>query len=65
MGAIRALCQPCDFYLLDEPVSHLDAANNRAIALLIEEEARKTGAGIIATSVGNNLDIAAEEVLKL
>lgn len=65
VAIVRALCQPCDFYLLDEPVSHLDAANNRAIALLIEEEARKTGAGIIATSVGNNLDIAAEEVLKL
>lgn len=65
VAIVRALCQTCDFYLLDEPVSHLDAANNRAIALLIEEEARKTGAGIIATSVGNNLDIAAEEVLKL
>lgn len=65
VAIVRVLCQPCDFYLLDEPVSHLDAANNRAIALLIEEEARKTGAGIIATSVGNNLDIAAEEVLKL
>ena len=62
---VRGLCQPADFFFLDEPVSHLDAANNRAIALLIEEEARKTGAGIIATSVGNNLDIAAEEVLKL
>lgn len=65
VAIIRALCQPCDFYLLDEPVSHLDAANNSAIARLVEEEAQKTGAGIIATSVGNNLDMAAEEVLKL
>lgn len=65
VAIVRALCQPCDFYLLDEPVSHLDAANNSAIARLVEEEAQKTGAGIIATSVGNNLDMAAEEVLKL
>ncbi len=65
MAIIRTLCQPCDFFLLDEPVSHLDMQNNAIVAAMIEEEAARTGAGIIATSVGNDLKIKAEEVLKL
>ena len=65
VAVIRTLCQPCDFFLLDEPVSHLDAANNATIAALITEEAAKSGAGIIATSVGNNLNIKVGKELKL
>ena len=65
VAIIRTLCQPCAFFLLDEPVSHLDAANNSIVARMVTEEAERLGAGIIATSVGNNLDINAEEVLRL
>lgn len=65
VAVIRTLCQPCDFFLLDEPVSHLDAANNAIVAAMVEEEAGRTGAGVIATSVGNDLSIKAEEVLRL
>lgn len=65
VAIIRTLCQPCSFFLLDEPVSHLDAANNSIVARMVTEEAKRLGAGIIATSVGNNLDINAEEVLRL
>lgn len=65
VAIIRALCQPCDFLLLDEPVSHLDKANNSIVASIIQNEARKSGAGIIATSVGNNIDLAATEGLNL
>lgn len=65
VAIVRTLCQPCSFYLLDEPVSHLDAANNSIVAAMVAEEADRLGAGIIATSVGNNLDINAEEVLRL
>lgn len=57
VAIIRALCQPFDFILLDEPVSHLDARNNSAVASLIDEEARRLGAGIIATSVGNKISL--------
>ena len=63
--SLRTVCQPCDFFLLDEPVSHLDETNNRIVADIITEEAARTGAAVIATSVGNNLDIAVEEALKL
>lgn len=65
VAVIRTFCQPCDFFLLDEPVSHLDAANNAIVAAMVEEEAGRTGAGVIATSVGNDLSIKAEEVLRL
>lgn len=65
LAIIRALCQPFDFILLDEPVSHLDEANNRIAAELITEEARRQGAGIISTSVGNHLALNYDKVLKL
>lgn len=57
VAIIRALCQPFDFLLLDEPVSHLDERNNRIAAAMILREAQEQGAGVVATSVGNPLII--------
>ena len=57
VAVIRTLCQPADFILLDEPVSHLDETNNQIVAQLVTDEAARQGAGIIATSVGNNLQL--------
>lgn len=65
VGIIRALCQPFDFILLDEPVSHLDEANNLRAAEIILAEARRREAGIIATSVGNPILIDHTRTLKL
>ncbi|MCQ2289016.1 MAG: ATP-binding cassette domain-containing protein [Muribaculaceae bacterium] len=65
VAIVRTLCQPAAFFLLDEPVSHLDEANNRIVAHLVSEEAKRQGAGIIATSVGNNVLIDVEKELKL
>lgn len=65
LALIRALCQPFDFILLDEPVSHLDAENNKICAGMIEEEASGQGAGIISTSVGNPLLLSSAIVLNL
>lgn len=65
VAIIRALCQPFDFLLIDEPVSHLDARNNRTVATLIEEEAHAAGAAVIATSVGNKITLGEYELLKL
>ncbi|MDE7109349.1 MAG: ATP-binding cassette domain-containing protein, partial [Muribaculaceae bacterium] len=64
VGLIRAICQPFDFILLDEPVSHLDEENNRKAARMIVEEAIRQGAAIISTSVGNPL-LMEGEVIKL
>ena len=65
VAIIRTLCQPADFYLLDEPVSHLDAANNAIVARLFADEATLQGAAIIATSVGNHLALDYDVELKL
>lgn len=65
VAIIRTLCQPCSFILLDEPVSHLDATNNRIVADLVTEEAQRQGAGVISTSVGNNVMISVDKEFKL
>lgn len=65
VAIIRAICQPFDFILLDEPVSHLDEPNNIKAARIIVEEAKRQGAGIIATSVGNPIRIENSERMKL
>lgn len=59
VAIVRALCQPYDFILLDEPVSHLDAYNNSQCAAMIMEDARRQDAGVIFTSVGNPLAVDA------
>lgn len=52
---IRALCQPFDFIMMDEPVSHLDEYNSDAVASILKEEIDSRGAAAIVTSVGNHL----------
>lgn len=65
VALIRSLCQPFDFILLDEPVSHLDEENNRIAARIVEEEAERRDAAIITFSVGNPLLIENPVKLKL
>lgn len=65
VAIVRTLCQPFDFIFLDEPVSHLDEANNRIVAKIVEEEAAKNQAGIITTSVGNHLLLDNPEFINL
>ena len=50
VAIIRALCQPFDFIILDEPVSHLDETNNRIVGKLIYDAAMAQSASIIITS---------------
>ena len=65
VAIIRALCQPCDSILLDEPVNHLDDENNRIVADLIVQESDRQGAGVIATSVGNHLKMDVDKLFRL
>lgn len=65
VAIVRTLCQRADFFLLDEPVSHLDEANNAIVAAMVSEEAERQGAGIISTSVGNNVMIKVDKELRL
>ena len=62
---VRMLCQPADFYFLDEPVSHLDDANGNAMAKILKEEIASKGCGVIVTSIGQRLDMDYTSTLKL
>ena len=55
VAIVRCVCQPFDFMLLDEPVSHLDKANNLVAAEMLMQAAEAQEAAIITTSVGNPL----------
>ena len=62
---VRALAQPCDFILLDEPVSHLDSDNALLVADVLRERQSRDGVGVIVTSVGYRLPYEYDEVLEL
>ena len=62
---VRMLCQPADFYLLDEPISHLDDENAQLISEMLQQAQAATGAGVILTSIGRNLPYRYDHVLKL
>lgn len=62
---IRMLCQPADFFFLDEPVSHLDGENGQIMAKILTEEAARQGSGVIVTSIGQRLELNYSSILKL
>ena len=65
VALIRALVQPFDFLLVDEPISHLDDKNAAVIAEMMMKEAREQGAGVLVTSIGKHMDLPYERVVKL
>ncbi len=65
VAMIRALVQPFDFILADEPISHLDDHNSQTMGEMMMEEARRQGAGVIVTSIGKHIDMRYDKVLRL
>lgn len=65
VALIRSLCQPYSFLLLDEPISHLDDKNSDIMRDVILREANKQGAGVIATSIGKQMNIDYDLCLNL
>jgi len=65
VAMMRALVQPFDFILADEPISHLDETNSRIMGEIMMQEAKTQGAGVIVTSIGKHIDLDYEKVFKL
>lgn len=65
VALIRALVQPFDFLLVDEPISHLDDKNAAVMAEMMMKEAREQGAGVLVTSIGKHMDLPYERIVKL
>ncbi|MFT6937918.1 MAG: ABC-type lipoprotein export system ATPase subunit [Saprospiraceae bacterium] len=65
VAIIRALCQPFDYLLLDEPFSHLDEANIQAACGLIREVCVAQNSGYILVSLGNDYFLEYDEILIL
>lgn len=62
---VRMLAQPADFFLLDEPISHLDAGNAEIMSAILRQRQRQDGAGVIATSIGNRLPYDYDTIIRL
>lgn len=65
IAIIRALQQPFDFLLLDEPFSHLDELNREKAMALMEEESRKRKATIILADLREITYFKSERTLHL
>lgn len=65
VAIIRALCQPFDFLLLDEPFSHLDEDNTEAAFQLIESVCKEQHAGYVLVSLGERFGRKYSEELVL
>ena len=65
VSIIRALCQPFNFLLLDEPFSHLDENNIKILTNIIDEELKLQEAGFIMTTLNNEYFFQYDKILNL
>ena len=65
VAMLRALVQPFDFILADEPISHLDDTNSNIMGEVMMSAAKAQGAGVIVTSIGKHMDLDYEKVFRL
>ena len=54
IALLRALCQPFELLLLDEPFSHLDDSNTTILREIIGEELQARNASLLLTSLEDN-----------
>lgn len=65
MAIIRAMCQPFELLLMDEPFSHLDKENIEKACKLISSETAQNGAGYIIASLGDRYSLDYEQTVQL
>lgn len=54
VAIIRALCQPFEWLIMDEPFSHLDEENTQRSLKLLDERVTELGASFVLTTLGEN-----------
>lgn len=65
VAIIRALCQPFEWLILDEPFSHLDIENTQRSLKLIDERCNHLKAGFVLTSLGDRHGYNYDDEIKL
>ncbi len=65
IAIIRALCQPFDFLLMDEPFSHLDEKNIMIVAEIVKEELVQRNAGLLLSTLGEEYPFDYQQRLEL
>ena len=65
VAIIRAMCQPFELLILDEPFSHLDEANTQRCLKMIDERCTEQGAGFVLTTLGDRHQFNYDQELKL
>ena len=65
VALIRALVQPFDFLIVDEPISHLDDTNAAIMGEMIMDEVRSQGAGLVVMSIGKHMALPYDDIFRL
>lgn len=65
VAIIRALVQPFDFLLMDEPFSHLDKYNIGIAVELIQKATSARGAALVITSLGDDYGISFDHTIEV
>ncbi len=65
VAIIRALAQPFDYLLLDEPFSHLDVENINIATAIIKEACATQNAGLILVSLGDVYDFNYDTIFQI
>lgn len=65
VAIIRAMCQPFELAILDEPFSHLDTENAQRALALIQDRCNEQGAGFVLTTLGETYNFTFDKELKL
>lgn len=65
VAILRAMCQPYQVLLLDEPFSHLDKTNIEIASKIIAEDVLKNKASLIMVSLGEDYNFKFDKTYKL
>jgi ABC-type lipoprotein export system ATPase subunit len=65
VAIVRALCQPFDLLIMDEPFSHLDRLNTSKCLELIDQRCNELEAGVMMTTLGEDYGFQCSKTLYL